>query len=231
MPFCKLHLKGRRPPDFPIVYAREPKSLGEHLRKERLLRGLRQRDLAVILGVNQFTLLNWEKGHTRPLARHYAAVIKFLGSDPVATPPSISGRLLSVRRRLGLTQAEFAEKVGLDEGSVCRWEAGSRRPSRWMTARVEAILDALESGREVTGLGFYDLTRWRRAVPPGVRPKAIGERIRAARLKAGLSQEELGRRLLVSRTTVQWWEKGKAVPAEVRKSLNWLLGGTGKKPA
>jgi len=100
-----------------------------------------QRDLAQVLGVNEATVRNWEIGRCCPLPRHHGAVIKFLGADPEPTPQSIPGRLASVRRRLGLTQAEFAAKVGLDEGSVSRWEGGTRRPSRWMTARVVAILD------------------------------------------------------------------------------------------
>lgn len=38
---------------------------------------------------------------------------------------------------------------------------------------------------------------------------AMGEKIQAYRKALGISQEELGQRLLVSRQTVSLWERGK----------------------
>lgn len=40
----------------------------------------------------------------------------------------------------------------------------------------------------------------------------IGEKLQYYRKKSGLSQEELGQRLLVSRQTVSLWEKGQTLP-------------------
>jgi DNA-binding transcriptional regulator YiaG len=115
LPFCNLHLQAPRAPDFPIPYAREPKTLAQYLRKERLFRGLRQRDVAETLGVRTETVANWERGHGRPLARHHGAVIRFLGFDPGPAGDSLPARLQTIRRRLGLTQAELAARLGQDE--------------------------------------------------------------------------------------------------------------------
>lgn len=41
-------------------------------------------------------------------------------------------------------------------------------------------------------------------------PKTSGERIRASRLALGLTQQELGERLLTDQTTVSAWERGKS---------------------
>jgi transcriptional regulator with XRE-family HTH domain len=41
-------------------------------------------------------------------------------------------------------------------------------------------------------------------------PKTPGERIRASRLALGLTQKELGERLLTDQTTVSAWERGKS---------------------
>jgi transcriptional regulator with XRE-family HTH domain len=39
---------------------------GEYIRKWRLEQGLLQVDLAKKIGVNEMTIVNWEKGKTRP---------------------------------------------------------------------------------------------------------------------------------------------------------------------
>lgn len=232
MPFCHLRLRGPRSPDFPIVYPRHPKTLGEHIRKQRLDLGLRQRTLAERLGVRTETLAMWERGQAGPLARHYGAIVRFLGYDPEPEDWSLPGRLRTIRRRLGLSQADFAAKVGLDEGSVCRWESGSRKPSRWMENRVGAILDRLEAptGSACVGdtpiasppLTYFDRTRWRRRPPPDLidaGPVSLGDRLRYRRLELGLSQEQLGKILGVGRVSVYRWEGGQATPPACHKDV------------
>jgi len=43
-------------------------------------------------------------------------------------PPS-PGFITSLREALGLTQAEFGERIGVDKMTVSRWERGALRPS------------------------------------------------------------------------------------------------------
>jgi DNA-binding transcriptional regulator YiaG len=43
-------------------------------------------------------------------------------------PPS-PGFVTSLREALGLTQAEFGERIGVDKMTVSRWERGALRPS------------------------------------------------------------------------------------------------------
>jgi putative transcriptional regulator len=45
----------------------------------------------------------------------------------------------TLRRRLGLTQAGFAERFGLSLASVRDWEQGRRRPDRTATALLRVI--------------------------------------------------------------------------------------------
>jgi len=40
----------------------------------------------------------------------------------------------------------------------------------------------------------------------------IGEKIQKQRMQLGLSQEELGKKLLVSRQTISFWENNQTVP-------------------
>jgi transcriptional regulator with XRE-family HTH domain len=202
------------------------KTLADHLHKRRLDLGLWQRTVAKTLGVRSETIRLWEHGLARPLARHYGQIVRFLGYDPEPGDRSLAGRLRAIRRRLGLSQAEFAAKVGLDEGSVCRWESGSRQPSRWMANRVAAILDHLEKSSASDGTGetsiepppltYFDRTRWRRRPPPDLTmggPATLGDRIRRRRLELGLSQEQLGKLFGVGRNAVRQWERGANKPS------------------
>lgn len=59
---------------------------------------------------------------------------------PTAEGPWTKERIKSVRERLGLSQAAFAEKIGVSQPLVALWEMGERTPGRY--ADVMALLDA-----------------------------------------------------------------------------------------
>ena len=84
MPFYHLRLTAPMPP--PQGCPPELRTLGDHLRKARLLRGLFQDQVARELGVSGATLLNWERNHTRVQARFMPKVVAFLGYDPARNP-------------------------------------------------------------------------------------------------------------------------------------------------
>ncbi|MBI5711653.1 MAG: helix-turn-helix transcriptional regulator [Candidatus Eisenbacteria bacterium] len=52
-----------------------------------------------------------------------------------------------MRRRLGLTQAELAERLGLDEGTIRDAERGRRRLAQRTRRLLEALLEAGHEGR------------------------------------------------------------------------------------
>ena len=163
-------------------------------------------------------MANWERGRTKPLIRHWPAILKFLDSDPEPASEGLPGRLQAIRRRLGLTQAAVALRLGQDEKQVCRWERGRQAPHRWIAGRIDLTLRALE-GRPTEGpqkaLTYFDLTRWRRR-PPGdgvrIHPQTFGERLRFRRLELGLSQSEAGTCLGAGRATVYRWERDACSP-------------------
>jgi transcriptional regulator with XRE-family HTH domain len=57
-------------------------TLGDHLRKARLDRGLRQDEVARELGVGYQTVSNWERNYSRVGPRLLPKVVAFLGYDP-----------------------------------------------------------------------------------------------------------------------------------------------------
>jgi DNA-binding transcriptional regulator YiaG len=117
-----------------------PETLGDHLRKRRYERGLLQEAAADRLGVNTWTLGNWEKGHTKPALRLWPSIIEFLGYDPESEPEGLGQRIEWARRREGLSIRELARKLGVDPETLRRWERGIRIPrGRWLDS-VEEFL-------------------------------------------------------------------------------------------
>ena len=101
---CGLRLRGRK---LPSDYPREPRTLGEHLKKRRLDLGLTQKDVARQLEAHPASYRNWEKGHSEPEVRFLPGIIRFLdGYDPRVLPPSASlgERIKACRERQGLSQ-------------------------------------------------------------------------------------------------------------------------------
>jgi DNA-binding XRE family transcriptional regulator len=47
-----------------------------------LEQGLFQRDLAKIIGVDEMTIVNWEKGRTKPIKQNLERLEKILGNLP-----------------------------------------------------------------------------------------------------------------------------------------------------
>ena len=80
MPFCHLTLRAPMPP--PRGCPRELRTVGDHLKKARLLRGLIRSEAATALGVSGDTIKNWETGETAPRACLRERIVCFLGYDP-----------------------------------------------------------------------------------------------------------------------------------------------------
>ncbi len=56
-------------------------TFGEKIRKFRLERGLRQKDLAIVLGVNEMTIVNWELDRRKPAKRHLERLGELVGIE------------------------------------------------------------------------------------------------------------------------------------------------------
>ena len=69
------------------------------------------------------TIRLWEAGLARPLPRHYSRFVEFLGYDPEPAGQTLATRRRNARRSVGLTQAELAACLGLDEDTVVDLEA------------------------------------------------------------------------------------------------------------
>ncbi len=79
-PFCHLQLSAALPP--PKGYPETLSTLGDHLRRARISRGIWQTEAAKELGVSHATLHNWETGKRAPQKYLRERIVGFLGYDP-----------------------------------------------------------------------------------------------------------------------------------------------------
>lgn len=136
LPFVSVCLTGK----IPKPYLENPRSLGEHLKKRRHELGLFQKDVARLLGVNQWTLILWETDQARPFPRTYARIVGFLGYDPSPAPRTLGEWIRARRRELGMTTRQLAARVGWDEGTVRRYELDAWVPTSARRAALEEVL-------------------------------------------------------------------------------------------
>lgn len=79
------------------------------MKKRRLDLGLLQEDVARRVGVNKWTVLNWETGKTCPEVRFYPGIISFLGYDPLPKGETFQERLKAARQARGLSWKWLAQ--------------------------------------------------------------------------------------------------------------------------
>lgn len=147
MPFCHLELRAPRPDD----PGPEPQNFAGAIRWRRKKLGLTQRELAAKLGVTRGTICNWELGHSRPGLRQTPRVAHFLDRLTLfrpGKPLDFPVRLYLARRRLGLSQAELAMRLGVSEGAVWEWENGNHRPRARHRKKLEALFEEVIPAEE-----------------------------------------------------------------------------------
>jgi transcriptional regulator with XRE-family HTH domain len=118
----------------------EPQTIGEHIRRSRIQKGISQPEAARVLGVSPETVLNWEKAYRTPSIEAVPAVLRFLGYDPFPRPSSLSDRMRAKRRRNGWSIKEAARAFGVDEGTWGHWERTGKIPWRRYLRKVDAFL-------------------------------------------------------------------------------------------
>lgn len=201
---------------------------GHNLRRLRTERNLSRRALADAVGVSVATVAHWECGRRAlPVARvpdladalHLApgqlVSICFAPIDPVRE----TGALAVLRRRVGMTQVDVAERVGVSTGTVSAWERGVRTPA-WPRLRALQRVYCCSVTDIAQAAGVH--------VPPQPNDSAqppLATAITSARCWRGASLRTTAARISVNWQTLRRWERGETTPGirEVR-SLEGVLG-------
>ena len=140
MPFCSRTLTTLLSGFYDQAY--QPQTLGQHLRKVRLARAMKQSCVAKLFNVTEFTVLNWELGHSQINAQIRPQVVAFVGHDPEPEPRpvTLADRIKAYRRQRGWTQQRLADEWGFSADSIRGWEAEVTRPRRRALLKLGRIL-------------------------------------------------------------------------------------------
>jgi DNA-binding XRE family transcriptional regulator len=182
----------------------------DQIRTARTDARLTRAAMAHLVGVSEQTIKNWETGKRRqsePYAQAFLAAL-----NRVATP-TISGRdendwdrWRTIRELAGMTPAQMALSMDVDEVDIVEWERPKRYPTIDHRARYEAMLNKLTGGR---GLDAALSTQWKKA-----------------REAAGLSRDDMADKLGVAKKVVWEFDTGAAEPnAAQRKVYEALQAG------
>ena len=129
LPSCHFQLSVERSKPYP----KSPRIIGEHILKKRHELGLFQKDVALQLAVNEYTICNWEKNKTFPLVHYLPRIIEFLGYDSYPPPKTLGERVAHRRRSLGFSRKRLAKMLNVDEGTLARFETGIAMPkAKWL---------------------------------------------------------------------------------------------------
>ena len=204
---------------------RERPRFAQELRRRRAERGFSQVELAGCAGIHALSIGLYETGRTVPSPGAVAALAKALEVDPqrferlLPTRPPASAwaqKLLQLRVERGLSQRELAARVGCTTGTLSAWELGR-------SIRVAPDCAALAAA---LGVPVRELTELAPPAPvhsPAQSP--LGTELVRARRRFGFSQEQLGRRVGLSRKSISNYELGTTYPTSgVLTALAETLG-------
>jgi transcriptional regulator with XRE-family HTH domain len=119
-----------------------PTTLGEHIRQHRLKLKLTLKEAAKLLGTDECSVINWEKGRTVPKVYRLPAIIRFLGYNPLPEPRTIPERLVAKRLERGWSRKLAARHLGIDVSTLRDWEQGKIilfRKHQTLVAKVLAM--------------------------------------------------------------------------------------------
>jgi transcriptional regulator with XRE-family HTH domain len=101
-----------------------PTTLGEHIRQRRLKLKLTLKEAAKLLGTDECSIMNWEKGRTVPKVYRLPAIIRFLGYNPLPEPRTLPERLIGKRLEQGWSRKVASRHLGIDVSTLRDWEQG-----------------------------------------------------------------------------------------------------------
>jgi transcriptional regulator with XRE-family HTH domain len=167
LPFCNRTVSVARKDVAPVwtrsfPIAKEPTSLGEHLKRKRFLAGIRQSEAALKLGVSDRSLSLWETDRVYPAWSFQPRLITYLGYDPftnlplgkpkgnetsciaILSPdaPVTAGQKIKNRRfKLKKTRKQLASEFGVSVKTLWSWETDRRQPTSQGQEQIAKFLE------------------------------------------------------------------------------------------
>jgi transcriptional regulator with XRE-family HTH domain len=116
--------------------------IGEHIKKRRLDLKLTFKEAGKLLGTDERSIINWEKGQTVPKVYRLPSIIRLLGYNPLPEPRTIGEALVAKRLEFGWSRKVASRHFGIDESTLRDWEQGKIilfRKHRRLVAEVLGI--------------------------------------------------------------------------------------------
>ena len=116
--------------------ASEITEIADKLRRLRYQKGLRQRDIADYAGIYRSTYIHYEEygkdfyspKHMEKIAQLFEVPVETLLDDYNLFLRKGQGeQIKTIRMKLGLTQREYADKLGVSLGSLKQWEQNRKQ--------------------------------------------------------------------------------------------------------
>ena len=102
---------------------------------------LLQKEVARKIGVDETSVLNWEKNRNTPSPTYIPKIIEFLGYRPGdINGLSFGAKIVSLRRVLGLTQKKLAGLLEIDPSTLGDWESNKKQPKRVYIEKLKDLL-------------------------------------------------------------------------------------------
>jgi DNA-binding transcriptional regulator YiaG len=117
LPFVPVRLKSLNAQE-PLP---APTTLGEHIKKRRLEWKLTLRKVGALLGADEWSVINWEKGRTVPKVYRLPSIIRFLGYNPLPQPRTIGEALVAKRLERGWSRKVASRHLSIDESTLRDW--------------------------------------------------------------------------------------------------------------
>lgn len=181
--------------------------LGERIAEQRKKLGLSQEELAEKLNISQKSISKYERGDRRPsyevlvlMAALFDVTTDYLLGEEICM---VGTRIAELRKGSGMTQENLAEALNISRSTLAGYEAENKHPPYRTLVKIAKYF----------GVSIYYLM--------GITDRLLGEEesgethivgggniIKEFRKEICITQEELGKKLGVSKQTVSAWERG-----------------------
>lgn len=160
--------------------------------------------MAVILDTSKSNISKYEAGTVEPgmekineIARFFKVTTDYLFGMETGGNTMIGGKIADLRKELELSQEEMAKKIGVSRSALSLYEIDRREPD-------------LETVKKIASL-FGVTTDYLLGAEKGGNTM-LGKRINELRKSSGMTQEELGKKLGVVKSTISLWESDSSEP-------------------
>ena len=105
---------------------------------------MHQKDVAALVNTTTSTVTNWEKNRTTPRLYLLPKIYNFLGYNPLqGDATSLGERIKQYRNQEGVSLTKLAKELGVDPGSLAKWEKGESMPKGDSKRRLAIFLSKL----------------------------------------------------------------------------------------